>query len=193
MATKQDIKDTAFTLFARKGYVETTMEDIANVLNLKKQSLYSHFTSKAEIFREIMQDQSFFMINEISSKMGELVTQSTENLLIGIVESYIKVFINRDRLLLWKRAILMAGNDEFGEMRSNIVPFDKALGTEIYNVLKMSNPWLNRPIFNSFFSSYMVLIFGYLEWMLLNNHDDAVFKIVWRNFWHGAKNQLQPG
>ena len=65
MVTKSDIKDAAFRQFARKGYAETSMGDISSIINLKKQSLYSHFESKSEIFTEVLRDQTNIMIIEI--------------------------------------------------------------------------------------------------------------------------------
>lgn len=193
MVTKQDIKDTAFTLFARKGYAETSTEDIAKALGLKKQSLYSHFKSKVAILCEIMQDQSYIMFAEIGTKIKELADQPAEILLSGIANVYISIFSNRNRLLLWKRIILLTGNDEYREMFSEILQFDKTLSKDLFKILKRNNSELSQHDFDYFFVSYMILIFGYLEWMLLNDHDDAIFNVVWRNYWRGAKRQLNLG
>jgi AcrR family transcriptional regulator len=85
MTKKQDVKNAAFMLFARKGYSETSMDDIAKTLNLKKQSLYSHFESKAEIFSEILQEQCSIMANEIGKKLKELSEQPAESLMKGFL------------------------------------------------------------------------------------------------------------
>lgn len=191
MATKQDIKDTAFNLFATKGFVETSTEDIAKSLGLKKQSLYSHFSSKVEILSEILQDQSNIMISEIGGTLKELAEQPAESLLSGIAKSYISVFSNRNRLLLWKRIILMTVNDEYSELFRGILKFDKAVSVDLYRIIKANNAPLSEHDFDIFFVSYMIVIFGYLEWMLLFTHDDAFFNMIWQNFWQGAKKQLQ--
>jgi len=57
MATKEQIKDSAFYCFAHYGYEGTTMQDIASAVGLKKQSLYAHFGSKEELYRAVMKEQ----------------------------------------------------------------------------------------------------------------------------------------
>jgi TetR/AcrR family transcriptional regulator, cholesterol catabolism regulator len=54
MASKDEIIAAASKLFVEKGFEKTTMEDIANALDLRKGSLYYHIHSKAEIFYEIL-------------------------------------------------------------------------------------------------------------------------------------------
>lgn len=43
-------------LFVRKGYADTTMEDIAAACRISKRTLYTLFRGKAEIFGEIIDD-----------------------------------------------------------------------------------------------------------------------------------------
>lgn len=40
---KEEIKQAALTLFANNGFEGTSLADIAGVVGLKKQSIYSHF------------------------------------------------------------------------------------------------------------------------------------------------------
>lgn len=50
---KKEIIDTAELLFTQKGYVETSIQDILDQLNISKGSLYHHFVSKESILEEI--------------------------------------------------------------------------------------------------------------------------------------------
>ena len=52
--TKARISREALKLFARKGYMATSMSDIAKELNLTKAALYKHYTSKQEILDSIV-------------------------------------------------------------------------------------------------------------------------------------------
>ena len=45
--------ETAEDLFSKKGYVATSMRDIAEALNIEAASLYSHIGSKDDILWEI--------------------------------------------------------------------------------------------------------------------------------------------
>ncbi|RXI96226.1 TetR/AcrR family transcriptional regulator [Anaerobacillus alkaliphilus] len=48
------IKEAALTLFAEKGYEGTSLAQIADEVGLKKQSLYSHFKSKDDLFLQVL-------------------------------------------------------------------------------------------------------------------------------------------
>ena len=48
-STKERILETALTLFARNGYLGTSMSDIAGALGITKAALYKHYAGKQEI------------------------------------------------------------------------------------------------------------------------------------------------
>lgn len=54
METKQKILDIALQLFASKGYLGTSMSDLANELGITKGALYKHYASKQDIFDSIL-------------------------------------------------------------------------------------------------------------------------------------------
>ena len=51
--TKERILNTALALFSQRGYLGTSMSDIANKLGMTKGALYKHYTSKQEILDRI--------------------------------------------------------------------------------------------------------------------------------------------
>lgn len=191
MVTKSDIKDAAFRQFARKGYAETSMGDISSIINLKKQSLYSHFESKSEIFTEVLRDQTNIMIREISTVLEELSDQPVTVLLKGIFKSYIRLFSDRDRLLLWKRIFLMNVNEEYrGLVEGMFSEFNNELSMSVYKAVRTKYPRLDQQSFERFYFSYLLTIFGYTEWILIDSEYDCFFNVVWDNFWNGAANLL---
>lgn len=50
---KKKILEAAARLFREKGYMATSMRDLAQAVNLKASSLYNHISGKEEILREI--------------------------------------------------------------------------------------------------------------------------------------------
>ncbi|PKQ26267.1 MAG: hypothetical protein CVT64_04000 [Actinobacteria bacterium HGW-Actinobacteria-4] len=52
--TRERILVTAAQLFGEKGFAETSIRDVAEALGVTKAALYYHFTSKDEIYREIV-------------------------------------------------------------------------------------------------------------------------------------------
>ena len=51
--TKKRILETALELFAQRGYLGTSMSDIAQRLGISKAALYKHYTGKQEILDQI--------------------------------------------------------------------------------------------------------------------------------------------
>lgn len=53
--TRQRIQEVARELFAEKGVVRTSLQDIADRLGITKPALYYHFRSREELIRSILQ------------------------------------------------------------------------------------------------------------------------------------------
>lgn len=89
--TKNEIINTATVLFAKKGYENTTIEDILTTWGGSKGSLYYYFKSKEEILYEVI-DRHFSkkekIVNEIIGKITascarEKLTSLLEELVIN--------------------------------------------------------------------------------------------------------------
>jgi len=55
-ARRQQLLDTALGTFARLGYHDASMNDIAEAAGVTKPVLYQHFGSKRELFLEVLSD-----------------------------------------------------------------------------------------------------------------------------------------
>ena len=56
MDTKHRILEAALTLFAKKGYANVYVGDIAEMVGIKAPSLYKHYKSKQAIFDAILEE-----------------------------------------------------------------------------------------------------------------------------------------
>jgi AcrR family transcriptional regulator len=69
MANKEEIRDelvqTARSVFARYGFRKTTMEDIAQAAGKGKSTLYYYFNNKEEIFRAVVEYEGNLLKNEL--------------------------------------------------------------------------------------------------------------------------------
>ncbi len=54
---KERIKDAGRKMFAAYGYHKTTLDDIAGLMKLKKNSLYYYFPNKESLFLELIEDE----------------------------------------------------------------------------------------------------------------------------------------
>ena len=51
---REQILDAAFNTFAKRGYRDTAVDDIAAAADTSKGGVYFHFRTKEAIFRELM-------------------------------------------------------------------------------------------------------------------------------------------
>lgn len=76
---KDTIKKAAKRVFTKFGYNKTTLDDIARVVGIKKNSLYYYFESKEVLFNEILVEISSELLGTLEQKL-EKITSSKEKL-----------------------------------------------------------------------------------------------------------------
>jgi TetR/AcrR family transcriptional regulator, acrAB operon repressor len=67
-ATREQLLKAGLTVFSRKGYTASTMEDIAKQAEVTRGAIYWHFGSKAELYAAL--------INSYAGLSGSIVQQS---------------------------------------------------------------------------------------------------------------------
>ncbi len=70
--TRDKIVSVADRLFGRFGFQKTSMDEIAKIARKAKGSLYYHFSSKEDLFREVVQKE----VDEIKVKLSAVVNNS---------------------------------------------------------------------------------------------------------------------
>jgi AcrR family transcriptional regulator len=95
--TRDDILQSAAQVFRQKGFHGASMADIAEAVELKKASLYHHFTSKQEILLELL-DRALEMVTE---RMAEVMAQEipTEEKLRLAMRTYLKTLSEQGDLV----------------------------------------------------------------------------------------------
>lgn len=61
---RQAILDGAFTVFARQGYAQACVQEIADEAGVAKPTVYNHLTDKATLFRHALQAAAQTALNE---------------------------------------------------------------------------------------------------------------------------------
>jgi AcrR family transcriptional regulator len=64
--TKESILSVADKLFSRFGFHKTSMDEIAKIARKAKGSLYYHFASKEELFKEVVTIEMINLKNQLS-------------------------------------------------------------------------------------------------------------------------------
>lgn len=105
--TREDILEAAVQIFGKKGFHATSMQDIANAVNLQKASLYHHVSSKQEILVDVL-DQALKILTEDIQAVMEQPIPADKKLRLAM-RVYLKDMLdNRDQasvLLLEHRSL----------------------------------------------------------------------------------------
>ena len=91
ISTKQKIIICAVKLFARKGYTETTIRELADAAGLKGASIYNHFPSKNAILEYILEDYSAYnssMFNEEAARAKLKENPTTDGIMDCLTLSF---------------------------------------------------------------------------------------------------------
>lgn len=69
--TRQEILVAAAQIFGQKGFHATSMQDIAEAVNLQKASLYHHVSSKQEILVDVLDQALDLLIERMQAVMAQ--------------------------------------------------------------------------------------------------------------------------
>ena len=94
--TKEKILEEALKLFAKSGYMGTSMNDIASQLGVTKAALYKHYSSKQEILNSIIErmnqmDRERSKEYEMPEGEMEEVIEGYKNIALEKIKQYTKV------------------------------------------------------------------------------------------------------
>ena len=86
----REVKDAAAELFSTRGFLETSMDDIARAAHLSKGGMYYYFKSKTEILFAILSD---FMDHVLADIEGQLASiQGAEQKLSFLVHRHVESY-----------------------------------------------------------------------------------------------------
>jgi AcrR family transcriptional regulator len=80
---RSQIADAAITCFAKKGYYEASMDDIAREAGLSKGSLYWHFPSKRDLFKSLLETWIAEVMEGLPEAVAACETNAEKLLLIA--------------------------------------------------------------------------------------------------------------
>lgn len=96
---RRQLLDVAISVFAAHGYHQTTMNQVAEAAGVTKPVLYQHFTSKQELFAEVLRDLGG-QLEEVIGKATSTATSPRNQVRAGFVAYFRFVTEERDALEL---------------------------------------------------------------------------------------------
>lgn len=95
MATMQRMQVTGLELFYKKGYYNTSIDDILKELSLSKGAFYHHFDSKEDFFIQIIQN---LVVRKMYSMLIEPIEghENTVDLIINCFENALETAVHNE-------------------------------------------------------------------------------------------------
>ena len=112
--TRQRLLDAAQSIFVAKGFVATSVEDIAEQAGYTRGAFYSNFSSKSELFLQLLRRDHETVMSDMRAIFED--GESRPQMEARVLEYYSTHFRQNDCFLLWMEGKLQAVRDpEFRE------------------------------------------------------------------------------
>ena len=109
------IVEAATAVFLSKGYLGASMDDVAALAAVSKQTVYKHFTDKERLFTEIIlstTDQIDELVRMVAGKLSD--TARVERDLTALARQFLGTLMQPDLLRL--RRLVIANADRFPDL-----------------------------------------------------------------------------
>lgn len=192
MNKMDEIKSAALHLFATKGYTSTSMQEIADLVNLNKASLYFYIKSKKELYLLVIEEQFNEYMSAVKGMFSSSNDTSVEVLLYQTVREILK-HTSLEGLLLWKRTMIMAvseiDEDIVQPLRKIVYSFDQHIFNVLNEFVSSKGLKVEEEKTTQFVTAFYIFLQSLLDWRLLNPNADIEKEvpILWDAFWNGSK------
>jgi len=96
----------AYKLFAQKGY-NASLDDIAKKVGIKTPSLYTHFSSKEDLFYQVIKGEIESYFADLEKQFALLEGHNAYDQISGIFFSVINYFKEDSRARFWRNIPLI--------------------------------------------------------------------------------------
>jgi AcrR family transcriptional regulator len=194
---RKETKNAAFVLFAKQGYHDSSMQQIAEAVDINKATLYYYFKSKAELYTEIMQD----LIPPLCNMLLAAISNIPKDRLERKLKSIYMVLISKlpyEEILLWKRTMLMCTDEYDATIKESARRLFHERDTKISQIIRDiitdtgCNYHMCEEQINTYITLNMALIRGLADLILINySMDEQIDRValadkVWEQFWLGS-------
>ncbi|MGS1006924.1 TetR/AcrR family transcriptional regulator [Achromobacter anxifer] len=107
--TRQRLLDAAQSIFLAKGFVAASVEDIAEQAGYTRGAFYSNFTSKSELFLQLLRRDHERVMSDMRAIFED--GESRPQMEARVLEYYSTHYRENDCFLLWMEGKLQAARD----------------------------------------------------------------------------------
>lgn len=191
-STKEKIKEIALSLFAKKGYEGTTMNEIAKGVGIKKASLYAHFKGKEELFFAVYEDLAQEYVKLMDRIMNNSKEMEIEDKLYYIFEQYILYYIrNPEVQAFWNQIMLFTPTDVYDKFYTHVQNYNVVVQQNMEEIFQegMHQGLIRNNDPKKMTMSYWAIREGLLNGMMIipELRKEEYIKGFWEDYWLGIK------
>jgi len=167
---RQTILDMARKIFSRFGLNKTTMDEIAKATRMGKATLYHYFSSKEQIFAEVIKEESRILKDKLNDALENAKTPQEK------LRSYI---ITRIKYLNVLANTYSALSDDYLEHYSSVKKFRQEFSeNELQTLTALLRYGVDKKVFSVMkindVANVMVMALRGLEFALLTSEESEV-------------------
>lgn len=153
---------SAERLFAEKGYDSTSIQDIADDCSIAKGSLYKFFSSKEDLYIEILEERQLAMIEQ-TERIHDDASLSPQELFLEEIAFQLDFFLNHGFFISNSRGeSLPVANERIGPLilrkRAMLLNYNRRLLLRRYGAALEPHSWDAVVILNAMAKEYLHLI-----------------------------------
>ena len=190
-STKEKLQQAALSLFARRGYEGTTMNDIAEIVGINKASIYNHFKNKANLFLAVYQEvaNDYEALNERVIKRAQTMDIS-DRIRYVFEERILYYYRNPEVQAFWNQITLFTPAAFLQQYWDDILKREERLQNFMEQTFTegMQRGIIRRDDPRKLMSSFRAMEEGLLNWMIaFPESEEGLVKEIWVDLWLGLK------
>lgn len=188
---KDKIINAALAVFSQKGY-NASLNDISNIVGIKKQSLYNYFENKEALFKEVVKYEINTYLKFLMQEINMYKSEKTELFFKKLFYSIINHFNTPEKLKFW-RVLLILENNNFSEDSFKIIKDAEIIFIgEISSIFKekFDERKMEAVSIENIYQTYLIMMHGVLDTALFYNHlisKEELLESVWTVYWNSVK------
>lgn len=190
--SRQKIMEAALELFSKENYSAVSLADISGKVGIKKSSIYSHFSSKEELFLAVLDGQLKEIYTFIEKELDKEKDNRAEYKLYELFRKSIELIANNPILGGFWKCILYSpplGLHNQIMIRTSILN-KKILSIETQLIkLGIDSGEIKEQSIEKLIYSFSCLIYGNFTMVIMrNNFNLENLDHSWKIYWNGIKN-----
>ena len=191
--TAAKIKQSALAHFAKNGYEGASLKHIADDCGIKKPSIYAHFTSKQDLFLQVLQDVFQRQEEAMVAYFLDHADWPLEQQLHGFLESRLQAYRMDDEVQFFLRMAFFPPSTLYEEVMGMVYPLLDNQEQNLSRLLAAGCPVNGRIIRSprNAAIAYMTLLDGIHLEAVFGGEERALRRLVaaWPVYWLGVTKQ----